>query len=83
MTQFSNEKTSRILFLDLSRININKKEKFKDFNHIFITLLNRILDKPTEAIQIEFYIVTFPPPIAMFVKRKEKKLWQKIWWKLS
>ena len=50
---------------------INKKEKVKEFNQIFITLLNRIPDKPMEASQINFYIASLPPPIAMFVKRKE------------
>lgn len=72
-TQFMDDKTLAILFLELSRIKINKKEKLKDFNQIFITLLNRIHDKPTKAVQIEFYIATLPPPEAMFVKRKEKQ----------
>ena len=40
MTQFGDDKTSRILFLDLSRIKINKNEKIKYFNQRFITLLN-------------------------------------------
>lgn len=73
MTQFNDDKTLGILFLYISMININKKEKVKDFNHIFITLLNRIPDKLAEAVQIEFCIVALPPPVAMFVKRKEKK----------
>ena len=75
MTQFDNDKILGILFLDNSRIKINNKEKVKDFNQIFITLLNIILDKPTEVVQIEFYTAAVLPPIAMFVKRKEKKLW--------
>ena len=74
MTQFDNDKTSGIFFLEISRININKEEKFKDFNKRFITLLKRIPDKPVEVVQIEFYIVIFPPPISMFVKRKEKQI---------
>ena len=52
-------------------IRINKKEKFKDSNQIFITLLNRIPDKPAKAIQVEFYTVTLPPPVSMFVKSKQ------------
>lgn len=71
MTQFRDDKTSQIL--ELSRIKINKKEKVKDFNHRFITLLNRILDKPVEVVQIEFYTATLPPPVAMFVNIKEKQ----------
>ena len=46
-------------------------EKFNDFNQIFITLLNRIPDKPAEAVQIEFYTIALPPLVAMFVKSKE------------
>ena len=57
MTQFMDDKTSGILFLELSRININKKEKVKDFHQIFITLLNIIPDKLAEVVQIKFYTV--------------------------
>ena len=72
MTQFGDDKTSGILFLELSRIHINKKEKVKDFNHKIITILNIIIDNPAEAVQIEFYTTALPSPVAMFVKRKEK-----------
>lgn len=50
---------------------MNEKEKVKDFNQRFMTLLNRILIKPTEAVQIEFYNVALPPPIGMFVKNQD------------
>ena len=59
------------MFLEISRIKIKKKEKFKDLNQRFITLLNKIPDKPLEVVQIEYYTSTLPPPVAMFVKRKE------------
>ena len=59
------------MFLELSRIRINKKEKVKDFNQRFITLLNRIPNKPVEAVQFEFLTSTLPPPVSMFIKRKE------------
>jgi hypothetical protein len=72
MIQFGDDKTSGILFLEISTIKINKKEKVKDFNQIFIMLRNRIPDKSTEVVQSEFYTATLLPPIAMFVKRKEK-----------
>ena len=75
MTQFRNDKTSGILFCELSRIKINKKEKVMDFNQRFITLLNRIPDKPTEAFQIEFYTTSLSPPIPKFVKENKNKLW--------
>ena len=73
ITQFGDDKTSRVLFLELSRIKINKMEKIKDFNERFITLLNRISDRPIEVVQIEFYTADLPPPIVMFVKSKEKQ----------
>jgi hypothetical protein len=73
MTQFGDEKTLGTLFLDLSKIKINKKEKNKDFNQIFTTLHKKIPDKPTETVQMEFYTCTLPTPIAMFLKRKEKQ----------
>lgn len=77
MTKFGDDKTSGILFLDISRIRINKKEKFKDLNKRFITLLNRILDKPVEVVQIEFYAAALLPLVAMFVKRKENQTLEK------
>lgn len=40
LTQFGDDKTPRVLFLDISRIKINKREKIKYFNQRFITLLN-------------------------------------------
>ena len=68
MKQFGDDKTSWFLFLDISRIKINKKEKAKDFNKRFITLMNIIIDKLAEVVKIKFYIVSLPPPIAMFIK---------------
>ena len=44
-----------------------------DFNHRFITLLNRIPNKPAEGVEIQFYNAALPPPVAFFVKRKEKQ----------
>ena len=69
--RFGDDKTSGTLLLELARLNINKNEKFKEFNQRFITLLNKIPDKPPKDVQIEYYIVALPIPVAMFVKRKE------------
>ena len=71
LSQFGDDKTFRVLFLELSRIRFDKKDKVKDFNQRFINLLKRILENPAESIQVEFYIVALPPPIAMFVKSRE------------
>lgn len=74
LNQFGDDRTSGVLFLELSRIRFDKKDKVKEFNQIFINLLNRIPDKPTKSIQVEFYTTAFPPPIAMFVKAREKSI---------
>ena len=73
LSQFGDDRTSRVLVLELSRIRFDKKDKVKYFNQIFINLLNRIPEKTAESIQVEFYIVALPPPIAMFVKAREKR----------
>ena len=57
--------------MELSRIRFNKKDKLKYFNQRFINLLNRITKKHVESIQVEFYTISLPPPIAMFVKARE------------
>ena len=65
------DQTSGTLLLELARLNINKNEKVKEFNQRFVTLLNKISDKPPKAVQIEYYTAALPLPVAMFVKRKE------------
>ena len=72
MVEFSDEETPRILSLELLGIRMNENEKVKDFNEIFITLLNRIPIKPTEVVQIEYYMYALPPNIGMFVKTQRK-----------
>ena len=62
-----------MLVLELSTMICDKKDKVKDFNQIFFNLLNRIPEKPVESIQVEFYITTLPPSIAMFVKARQKR----------
>ena len=59
------------MLLQLERLKINENENVKEFNQIFITLLNKIPDKLPVAIKVEYYIATLPLTIAMFVKRKE------------
>lgn len=54
-------------------MKINNKEKVKDFNGRFTILLKRVLDKPVEVVQIEFYTTSLLPPIVMFVKRENKQ----------
>jgi hypothetical protein len=68
---FGDDETSGTLLLELARLKINENETIKEFNQIFITLLNKIPDKPPKAIQVEYYTATLPLIVAMFVKRKE------------
>jgi hypothetical protein len=68
--RFGDDKTSGKLLLELARLKINENEKVKEFNQIFITLLNKILDKLPKVIQIEYYIVALPLTVSMFVKKK-------------
>jgi hypothetical protein len=64
------------MVFSLSLISI---ASWKQFEVAFMTqfgdyiLLNKILDKPVEVVQNEFYTVTLPPPIAMLLKREKKQ----------
>ena len=73
INQFGDDKTSGMMFLELSRMRGDKKDRIKYFNQRFINQLNRIPDKPTESIQVEFYTAALPPSIAMFVKAQHKR----------
>ena len=70
LSQFGDDITSRVLFLELSRLAFDKSDKVKDFNQRFINLLNHIPEKLAESIQVEFYIASLPLPVAMFVNGK-------------
>ena len=50
------------------------KEKVKDFNKWFTTILNKCQPeaKPTQELQIEVYVNALPTSISMFVKRVAK-----------
>lgn len=54
------------------------KEKVKNFNIWFNTLLNRIPAnaRPTDVELMEFYIIALPVPTAMWVKRSNAQTLQ-------
>ena len=52
-------------------LNINNNENVNEFNQRFITLLNKIPNKPLEAVQIDYYTTSLLLPVAMFGKRKD------------
>jgi hypothetical protein len=53
---------------------MSSKEKVKDFNQWFTTILNKFQPeaKPTQELQIEVYANALPASISMFVKRAAK-----------
>jgi hypothetical protein len=61
------------LLLEISRLISNNYERVKEFHQRFITLLYKIPDKSTEAIQIEYYTSPFPPLVSLFVEKKETR----------
>jgi len=60
--------------LDLSRIKVDTKQKIKDFNQTFHTLMKKIphASKPAEDVSIEFYTLALLVSKEMFVKTTEK-----------
>jgi len=61
--------------VELFAATMISKEKVKDFNQIFTTILNNFQPKakPTQDFQIEVYANALPTSISMFVKRAAKR----------
>ena len=74
--KFGDEKTPSKLVLELSKIKMHPKEKVKDFNQRFLTLINKVplTSKPTNDVTAEFYTTTISPSTTMFIKRAEKEI---------
>jgi hypothetical protein len=53
---------------------MEEKDKVKDFNQIFLTLINKIplASKPADDVSIEFYTSSLLVSMTMFVKRDKK-----------
>ena len=60
---------------ELFATTMSSKDKVKDFNQRFTTILNKFCPeaKPTQELQIEVYANTLPTYISMFVKRAAKR----------
>jgi hypothetical protein len=60
--------------VELFVATMSSKEKVKDFNKQFTTILNKFQPKakPTQELQIEVYANALPDSISMFVKRVAK-----------
>jgi hypothetical protein len=74
LNKFVEETTTGALMADLFVATMNSKERVKDFNQIFTTILNKFQPeaKPTQELQIEVYANALLASISMFVKRAAK-----------
>ena len=62
LDKFVEETTTWSLMVELFFATMSSKEKVKDFNQIFTTILNKFQPeaKPTEELQIEVYANALP-----------------------
>jgi hypothetical protein len=60
---------------ELFSATMSSKERVKDFNQRFTTILNKFHPeaKPTQELKIEVYANALPASISMFVKRATKQ----------
>ena len=75
LDKFAEETTTGALMAELFTVAMISKEKVKDFNQRFTTILNKFQpkSKPTKELQIKVYANAFLASISMFVKRAAKK----------
>jgi hypothetical protein len=74
LDNFVEETTIGALMTDLFIPTISSKEKVKEFNQLFTTILDKfqLEAKPTQKLQIEVHANALPTSISMFVKRATK-----------
>jgi hypothetical protein len=72
--KFGEQKTIVSLYKELGAIKMEKREKLKDFNQHFITILTKFSVEiaPLQSLAIEYYTSSLIPSIGMFVKRDGK-----------
>jgi hypothetical protein len=75
LDKFAEENTTGALMAELFIATMTPKERVKDFNQIFMTILNKFqpVEKPAQELQNEAYANALPASIFMFVKRAAKK----------
>jgi hypothetical protein len=75
LDKFSKETTTGALMAKLFAATMTPKERVKDFNQIFTTILNKFhpMVKSAQELQIEVYANALPASISMFVKRAAKQ----------
>jgi hypothetical protein len=74
LDKFAEETTTGASMAELFVATMSSKEKVKEFNQWFTTILNKFQPeaKPTQEFQIEVYANALPASISMFVKRTTK-----------
>jgi hypothetical protein len=74
LENFGDDKSPEVLFMELSSLKINPKERIKYFNQRFLTLKNRIpMDSmPVENLIIAYYTKALHQSISIWVKRSKK-----------
>jgi hypothetical protein len=72
--KFGERKMTSSMHKELGAINMDKKEKAKDFNQRFLNVLIKFPHDvaPTQCLEIEYYTIMLTPSIAIFVKRDKK-----------
>jgi hypothetical protein len=70
MRKFGERKTMTSLHNELGAIRMDKRERVKDFNQIFLNVLIKFPHEvaPTQSLAIEYYTTALTPSIGMFVK---------------
>jgi hypothetical protein len=74
LEKFGDDKSPEILVMELSSLKMNPKEKFKDFNQIFLTSKNKI---PVDSmlaknVSVAYYTKALHNNIDIWVKRSKK-----------
>jgi hypothetical protein len=74
LDKFAEETTTGALMVELFASTMILKERVKESNQRFNTILNKFhpKDKPTQELQIEVYANALPTSISIFVKRDAK-----------
>ena len=74
LEKFVEETTTGALMVELFVATMSWKQKVKDFNQQFTTILKKFQPeaKPTQELQIEVHANSLPTSISMFVKRATK-----------
>jgi hypothetical protein len=74
LEKFGDDKSTKVLVMELSNLKMNLKEKVKDFNQIFLTLKNKILadSMPAESLIVTYYAKALHNNISIWVKRSKK-----------